>query len=89
MAEYPVSNWLKTFRTVQLTCRGCQKVTHLGLDDLLAMSKRHDDMTWWRHRFKCGKCGEKNPYFTSVHTHLTPQPETNGAYWDKDSKFGI
>lgn len=72
MAEYPVSDWLKTFHTVRLKCRGCGKETVLGLDDLLAMSKRHDDMTWWRLRFKCGKCGAKDPYFSSADTNLTP-----------------
>lgn len=89
MAEHPVSDWLKTFRTVHLKCRGCGNETALGLDALLEMSRKHDDMTWWRHRFKCGKCGEKNPYFSSVHSHLTPEATKKGAYWDKDSKFGI
>lgn len=89
MAEHPVTDWLKTFRTVLLKCRGCGNETTLGLDDLLAMSKRHDDMTWWRHRFKCAKCGAKNPYFSSVNTHLTPDAKSNGPAWDRDSKFGI
>ena len=89
MADHPVSDWLRSFRTVQLTCRGCHKVKQLGLDDLLRMSKLDDDMMRWRQRFIYGKCGEKDPFFTSVHTHLTPGPVTNGAYWDPDSKFGI
>lgn len=31
----------------------------------------------------------KNPYFTSVSTHMTSRPTTAAAYWDKGSMFGI
>lgn len=84
-----ISDQLREFWVTRLTCRGCERETTLGLDDMLRMSKQNDDWLWWRERFKCETCGAKNPYFAKVSTHLTSKPVTNGAYWDPNSKFGI
>lgn len=74
---YLVSDILRDFWTVRLKCRGCEKVTNIGLDGLLSMSKRNDDLAWWRERLKCSSCGEGNPYFSTVSTHMTPPPKGN------------
>lgn len=67
-----VSGWLRNVVTAKLTCRGCERVTTIGLDKLLQMSAANDSFTWWRERFKCRQCGAKGPYLTIVPTHLTP-----------------
>jgi hypothetical protein len=56
----------------KLTCRGCERVTTIGLEKLLEMSATNDSFTWWRERFKCRMCGAKNSYLAIVPTHLTP-----------------
>lgn len=61
----------------------------LGLDDLLRMSKQNDDYLWWRERFKCARCGAKNPHMAKVSTHMTPPPTTAVAHWGKGNVFGI
>lgn len=67
-----VSGWLQNVVTAKLTCRGCKRVTMIGLDKLLAMSAANENFTWWRERFKCQRCGARNPYLAVVPTHLTP-----------------
>lgn len=67
-----VSGWLRNVVTAKLTCRGCERVTTIGLDKLLEMSAANDSFTWWRKRFKCQKCGTKSPYLAIVPSHLTP-----------------
>ena len=67
-----VSGWLQNVITAKLTCRGCERVTTIGLDKLLEMSATNDSFTWWRERFKCRTCKTKNPYLAIVPTHLTP-----------------
>lgn len=67
-----VSGWLQNVITAKLTCRGCERVTTIGLDKLLEMSAANDSFTWWRERFKCRTCGAKSPYLAIVPTHLTP-----------------
>ena len=67
-----VSDWLQNVITAKLTCRGCERVTTIGLDKLLEMSATNDSFTWWRERFKCRTCGAKAPYLAIVPTHLTP-----------------
>jgi hypothetical protein len=67
-----VSGWLQNYVTAKLTCRGCERVTAIGLDKLLEMSAANDCFTWWRERFKCQRCGAKSPYLAVVPTHLTP-----------------
>lgn len=91
-----VSGWLQNVITAKLTCRGCERVTTIGLDKLLEMSATNDSFTWWRERFKCGKCGAKGPYLAIVPTHLTPMlygahpwkaTNSNGEYErDDDAK---
>ena len=75
---HSIAQILREFYTVKLQCRGCQRVTALGLDRLLAMSRTNDDMTVWRERFRCSGCGAKNPHFSTVNTHLTPPPHNEG-----------
>lgn len=67
-----VSGWLRNVVTAKLTCRGCERVTTIGLDKLLEMSATNDCFTWWRERFKCQRCGAKRPYLAIVPSHLTP-----------------
>ena len=67
-----VSGWLRNVVTAKLTCRGCERVTTIGLDKLLEMSAANDSFTWWREQFKCQKCGTKSPCLAIVSSHLTP-----------------
>ncbi|MBJ7437615.1 MAG: hypothetical protein JHD35_01135 [Sphingopyxis sp.] len=67
-----VCGWLRNVVTAKLTCRGCERVTTIGLDKLLEMSATNDSFTWWRERFKCRTCGAKGPYLAIVPSHLTP-----------------
>lgn len=67
-----VSGGLKNVVTAKLICRRCERVTTIGLDKLVEMSATNDSFTWWRERFKCQRCGAKNPYLAVVPTHLTP-----------------
>lgn len=69
-----LSDWLRNYVTMKLKCKGCGSVTDLGLDALLKMSAQNDDLTWWRERFRCRKCGEKAPYMSIVPTRMTPEP---------------
>ncbi|QXF10869.1 hypothetical protein [Sphingopyxis terrae] len=69
-----ISTWLREFRTMRLKCRGCRKVTDIGLDKLLEMSAKNDELMWWRERFRCGVCGAKSPQMSTIWTHMTPRP---------------
>lgn len=84
-----IAKRLREFWLIRLKCRGCGKVTMLGLDDQLRMSKRNDDMRWWRERFRCSACGAKNPYMSVISTHLTEMPKGKGPDWRPESQFGI
>lgn len=75
-----ISAWLREFRTIRLTCRGCGKVTCLGLDAMLDMSRQNDDLLFWRERFKCSACGAKAPYLATRNTHMTPPPKNRHPF---------